>query len=150
MRKQRPNQLRGNREADQRLWFRYTDSTIPLLLKSKISSLQPSSVAVQPGLCWTCRKPRRPVFSRRGSNKFGHDVAVLSCDILKSSWHIKLYAEYFGHCPAMVACCCLKLSFQDFCSNTREMRGCNWDLDLGQDKINCFQCMGTFFSFAHI
>ena len=31
--------LRGNREADQRLCFRYTDSTIPLLSKSKISSL---------------------------------------------------------------------------------------------------------------
>ena len=25
------DQLRGNREADQRLWFRYTDSSIPLL-----------------------------------------------------------------------------------------------------------------------
>ena len=47
------DQLRGNREADQRLCFRYTDSTIPLLLKYKISSLQPSSVTVQPGLCQT-------------------------------------------------------------------------------------------------
>ena len=28
------DQLRGNREADQRLSFRYSDSTIPLLLKS--------------------------------------------------------------------------------------------------------------------
>ena len=33
------DQLRGNREADQRLCFRYTDSTIPLLPKSGISSL---------------------------------------------------------------------------------------------------------------
>ena len=33
------DQLRGDREADQCLCFRYTDSTIPLLLKSKISSL---------------------------------------------------------------------------------------------------------------
>ena len=47
------DQLRGNREADQRLCFRYTDSTVPLLLKSKISSLLPSSVLVQPGLCRT-------------------------------------------------------------------------------------------------
>ena len=31
------DQLRGNREADQRLCFRYSDSTIPLLLKSEIS-----------------------------------------------------------------------------------------------------------------
>ena len=29
------------------------DSTIPLLAKSKISSLSPSSVTVQPGLCQT-------------------------------------------------------------------------------------------------
>ena len=47
------DQLRGNREADQRLCFRYTDSTFPLLPKSEISSLQSSSVAVQPGLCAT-------------------------------------------------------------------------------------------------
>ena len=33
------DQLRGNREADQRLCFRYTDSTISLLLKSEISSI---------------------------------------------------------------------------------------------------------------
>ena len=32
------DQLRGNREADQRLCFRYTDSTIPLLSKSEIFS----------------------------------------------------------------------------------------------------------------
>ena len=32
------DQLRGNCEADQRLCFRYTDSTIPLLLKSEIST----------------------------------------------------------------------------------------------------------------
>ena len=33
------DQLRGNREADQRLCFRYMDSTIPLLPTSEISSL---------------------------------------------------------------------------------------------------------------
>ena len=32
------DQLRGNREADQRLCFRYSDTTIPLLIKSEISS----------------------------------------------------------------------------------------------------------------
>ena len=37
-RKKGADQLRGNREADQRLCFRYSDSTIPLLLKSEISS----------------------------------------------------------------------------------------------------------------
>ena len=33
------DQLRGNREADQRLCFRYIDSTIPLLPKYKNTSL---------------------------------------------------------------------------------------------------------------
>ena len=33
------DQLRGDREADQRLCFRYTDRTIPLLPIYKISSL---------------------------------------------------------------------------------------------------------------
>ena len=33
------DQLRGNCEADQRLYFRYSDSTISLLLKAEISSL---------------------------------------------------------------------------------------------------------------
>ena len=37
------DQLRGNREADQRLCFHHTDSAIPLLSKSEISSLKPSS-----------------------------------------------------------------------------------------------------------
>ena len=33
------DQLRGNREADQRLCFHYTDSTIPLIPKYQITSL---------------------------------------------------------------------------------------------------------------
>ena len=32
------DQLRGNREADQRLCFRYSDSIIPLLLKPEIQA----------------------------------------------------------------------------------------------------------------
>ena len=43
----------ADREADQRICFRHTDSTIPLLPKSEISSLSPSSVNVQPDLCQT-------------------------------------------------------------------------------------------------
>ena len=45
--------LRGKRAADQRLYFRYICSTILLLSESKISNLSPSSVVVQPSLCWT-------------------------------------------------------------------------------------------------
>ena len=50
------DQLRGNREADQRLCFGYSESKIPLLPKSEISSLWLSSVTVQPGLCRTWSK----------------------------------------------------------------------------------------------
>ena len=57
------DQLCGYREADQRLCFRYTDSAIPLLSKSEISSLLLSSVAVQPGLCRTRSETRTLVFS---------------------------------------------------------------------------------------
>ena len=50
------DQLRGNREADQRLCFRYSYSTIPLLLKPEISSLclyRPVRVGpVQKQHCW--------------------------------------------------------------------------------------------------
>ena len=57
------DQLRGNREADQRLCFRYIYSTISLLSKSEISTLQLSSVAVQSRLCRTRSETRMLVFS---------------------------------------------------------------------------------------
>ena len=47
------DQLRGNREADQRLCFCYTDSTFPPLLIPKFSRFWVSSVTVQAGLCRT-------------------------------------------------------------------------------------------------
>ena len=56
------DQLRGNREADQCLCFRYTDSTIPLLPKSEISSFYLLSVLVQVGLCQTCSETTLLVF----------------------------------------------------------------------------------------
>ena len=58
------DQLRGNREADQRLCFRYTDSTIPLLPNFEISSLLAFSVAVQPGLCRTWSETQKTGFLR--------------------------------------------------------------------------------------
>ena len=61
------DQLRGNREADQRLCFRYIDSTIPLLPKSEISSLYPSSVTTQTSLCGTWSETPKTGFLRRGS-----------------------------------------------------------------------------------
>ena len=61
------DQLRGNREADQRLCFRYMGSSIPLLPKSEISSLKPSSMDVQPGSCRIWSETPKTVFSQRGS-----------------------------------------------------------------------------------
>ena len=58
------DQPRSNCEADQRLCFRYTDSTIPLLSKCKTSTLSPSSATVKPSLCRTCLEPKLLVFSR--------------------------------------------------------------------------------------
>ena len=61
------DQLRSNREADQHLCFRYSESTIPLLLKSEISSFLLSFVPVQPGLCQTWSKPILLILSPNGS-----------------------------------------------------------------------------------
>ena len=44
------DQLRGNREADQRLCFRYIDSTIPLLSKSEIRPCDQESDPLPNGL----------------------------------------------------------------------------------------------------
>ena len=46
-----PDQVRGNRQADQCLCFCYIDSTIPLLSNSEISSLLPYCVAVYSLVC---------------------------------------------------------------------------------------------------
>ena len=58
------DQLRGNREANQRLCFRYTDTTTTLLSKYEMSSLLPSYVAVQPGLCGTWSETPKTGFLR--------------------------------------------------------------------------------------
>ena len=55
---------RGNREADRRLCFSYTDSAVSLLPKYEISCLRPSSVAVQPGLCQTWSETLKTGFLR--------------------------------------------------------------------------------------
>ena len=60
------SQLRSHRASDQRLCFRYIDSTILLLSMFKISSLKSSSVAVQSGLCGTYSK---------NYDRFFHDAA---------------------------------------------------------------------------
>ena len=76
------DQLRGNCEADQRLCFRYTDSTIPLVSKSEIEAsshplLLYSPVCVGPG-----RKPLRP-FSQ---NEAQLEAYHISSEVLDSSF----------------------------------------------------------------
>ena len=66
------DQLRGDREADQRLCFRYKASTIPLLPKNEIPNLEPSSVVVQPGLCRTWSE---------NHDRFSHNEAHISLSI---------------------------------------------------------------------
>ena len=56
------DQLCSNCTADQHLCFRYSDSTIPLLLKAIISNLYPASVTVQAGLCRAWLDPPKTSF----------------------------------------------------------------------------------------
>ena len=56
--KRKPDFNSNNWVADQCLCFRYTDSAIPLLLKTEISSILPSSVTVYTGLCRTLENPK--------------------------------------------------------------------------------------------
>ena len=61
------DQLRSNCEADQRLCFRYSDSTVPLLLKSESSRFYLFSVTVQVCLCRTWSETTLLVFPWGGS-----------------------------------------------------------------------------------
>ena len=56
------DQLHSSRKADQRLCFHYTDSTIPLLPKSEISSFIPFFLAVQLDLCQNWLEIQKPGF----------------------------------------------------------------------------------------
>ena len=77
------DQLCSNCAADQRLCFCYTDSTIPLPPKSVISSLYPSSVAVQPGLCQTWSETPKTGLSQRGSLQISQNIRILhECEVL--------------------------------------------------------------------
>ena len=64
------DQLCGNREADQRLCFRYIHSTIPLLSKYKFLSLWPSCVVVEPGLCQTWSETPKTGFLTKEAHIF--------------------------------------------------------------------------------
>ena len=66
------DQLRGNREAVlQRLCFRYTDSTNLYYLNQKFQASSRLLSLYSPVCVGPVRKPRRPVFSQRGSKDIG-------------------------------------------------------------------------------
>ena len=112
------DQLRGNREADQRLCFRYSDSTIPLLLKSKISSFYLFSVLVQAGLCRTCSETTLLVFPRGGSHVFRKAVKCRNHVMIIGTYpclyvrRFSLISDLFRHTrppnPANVPCNIIK------------------------------------------
>ena len=102
MRKQR----RRSDSRNQCLCFRYTDSTVPLLLKSEISSFQPASALVQLGLCRTSSETTLLVFSR-GSSFVNHQNRIqichmllhrLACIAMYNSNIILHYQHFESHC----------------------------------------------------
>ena len=92
-----------NKGADQLcsncLCFRYWDSTISLLPKSKISSLKPSSMTVQASLCQTTLL----VFSRCGTfvTRLGISTIDPSTSLLKpeDQWSYKSSPEIWDMRP---------------------------------------------------
>ena len=75
------DQLRGSREADQRLCFRYLDSTIPLLFKllNIFRGCTARSVSVQvknPENWFSHNEAQMPVYTRV-SQRFSHDKEQL-------------------------------------------------------------------------
>ena len=80
------DQLRGNREADQRLCFRYTDGTIPLLSKSKFPVSSHLLRLYSPVCVRSVRKPHC---------LFSHEVAQL---IYKIEDNHHMYSENFSCC----------------------------------------------------
>ena len=82
------DQLRSTCEDDQRLYFRYTDSTISLL-KSEISSFLSFSVAAQAGLCQTWSETPKASFLASRLNYHQTDTPLpsplIQTDILVQS-----------------------------------------------------------------
>ena len=76
------DQLCGNRTDDRHLCFRYMDSTVltPLLSKSENSSLLPSSVTVQPGLCGTWSETPKTGFLTTSSTMVLIEIVFLELE----------------------------------------------------------------------
>ena len=79
------DQLRSNCEADQRLCFRYTDSTLSLLIKSEISSIYAASGNVHVGLCQTWLETPKTGFLTSRLISFIAMVAISSSSVKQES-----------------------------------------------------------------
>ena len=102
------DQLRGNREADQRLCFRYSDSTIPLLLKSKIQASSSFLCLYRPVCVRPVRKPHC---------WFSHGAAHLPVHVGASS--LMIYRRTFmlritKFCPCKIQRFFLAIKFENF------------------------------------
>ena len=102
------DQLRGYREADQRLCFRYTDSIIPLLLKSEISSLQTSSVVVQPSLCLIrSETPKTGFLTTRLNNSKCNNWQLKNEELLEKTKNLGFEStkdsDQTGHFPSVIS-----------------------------------------------
>ena len=83
------DQLRSNCEADQRYCFRYTDSTISVLLNAGISSFLPASATVQAGLCETWSETPKTGFLEAQLKSYVLHVIVDKTDMTVEPRHEK-------------------------------------------------------------
>ena len=70
-----------------RLCFRYTDSTISLLLKSEISSFYPASLAVQVDFCqiWSKTPKTDYLTTQLISQAYGHDRPIVILSLFETA-----------------------------------------------------------------
>ena len=102
------DQLHG----DKRLCFRYIDSTIPLHPKSEISSLKPSSMTVEPGLCQTWSETQKTDFLMMQLMFYRYNVTCpCNFDLLESLF----YMSRIMRKPAF--CICENKGADQLCGN---------------------------------
>ena len=83
-------------EADQHLCFLYTDSAIPLLFKSEISSFKPSSVAALTGFCQTWSETPKAVISCHGSNIKSLNIFQMLYFFILFNSVLRPFQDYFS------------------------------------------------------
>ena len=99
------DQLRGNRKADQRLCFRYSDSTIPLPPMYENSSLWPHCLTVQPSLCLTwLETPKTGFLTTRLIRKAVPNPLLLPPSIFHKDGHVLIHCWVYSESFPVLAC----------------------------------------------